>query len=98
MAVPLWAAMHGEVLGTGQELLIFFPQNLSVIGIALQTSDDGESHLRSEVGVFAVGLLTASPAGVTEDVDVGRPEILFGKLKDGGELQVDMRNDSLTTV
>lgn len=25
-------------------------------------------------------------------------EILFGKLKDGGELQVDMRNDSLTTV
>ena len=26
VAVPLWAAMHGEVLGTGQELLIFSPR------------------------------------------------------------------------
>ena len=74
MTVPLWAAVHGEVLGAGQELAVFFSQPLSVIGIALQSSHHRETHLRSQEGILAVGLLTASPAGITEDVDVRRPE------------------------
>ena len=40
----------------------------------MQSTDYGQSHARCQVGVFTVGLLSASPAGVTEDVDVGRPE------------------------
>ena len=66
--------MHGEVLGARQELAIFFAQTLPIISISLQSSHHGQSHLRGEERILAVGLLPASPAGVTEDVDVWRPE------------------------
>ena len=84
VAVPLRPAMYGEVLGTGQEFFIcrgfrFFRairagQPTPVVGAALQTTYHGEAHLCREVGVFAVGLLAAAPARVTEYVDVGCPE------------------------
>ena len=40
----------------------------------MEAADHGKAHLGSEVGVFAIGFLAASPTGITEDVDVGRPE------------------------
>ena len=66
--------MHGEVLGASEELAVFADAEVfAVIAYALQTADHGEAHLGSEVGVFAISLLAAPPAGITEDVDVGRP-------------------------
>src|ERR1700735_4745165 len=35
----------------------------------------GHAHAAREKRIFAVGLLPAAPAGVAEDVDVGRPEV-----------------------
>ena len=79
MAVPLRSAMNGEVLGTGQRLHVFPAANIvareEVVGIALlQAAHNGQSHLCREERVFAVGLLSASPARVAEDVDVRCPE------------------------
>ena len=75
VAVPLGTAVHGKVLGAGQQLGIFAgAQLLSVHGLPLQSVDHGQSHALGQVGVLAIRLLAASPAGVTEDVDVGRPE------------------------
>ena len=74
MAVPFRPAVHGEVLGARQQLPIFFPQPLSIIGIALQSSHHRQTHLRSQEGIFAISLLTTSPAGITEDIDIRCPE------------------------
>ena len=38
--------------------------------IALKTTDKRHTQFRGEVGVFAVGFLTASPTRITEQVDV----------------------------
>src|SRR5579863_5005070 len=43
--------------------------------IPLHSGDEGDAHAGGEEGIFAVGFLAASPAGVAEDVDVGSPEI-----------------------
>ena len=40
----------------------------------MQTQNDGYTHASGKIGVFAVGLLAATPARVAEDVDVGGPE------------------------
>jgi hypothetical protein len=49
--------------------------------VALQAFDERDSHGACEEGILAVGLLSPSPAGIAEDVDVwrpeGQPEILF---------------------
>ena len=74
VAVPLRTAMYGKVFGTGQQLFVTIAKPLSVVGHALQSAHDGQSHPCCQVGVFAVGLLSASPSRVAEDVDVGRPE------------------------
>ena len=74
VAVPLRTAVYGEVLGAGQQLHVFAVKGLAVVGIALQTANHGQAHLRRQEGVFAVGLLTASPAWVAEDVDIRCPE------------------------
>ena len=75
MAVPLRAAVYGIVLGAGEEFAVFaHTEVFAVVAHTLQAAHHGEAHLRGEVGVFAVGLLAASPAGVTEDIDVRCPE------------------------
>ena len=76
VAVPLRAAVHGEVLGTGQQLQVAIAvgQGSAVELHALQTAHHGDAHAAGQPRVFAVGLLSASPAWVTEDVDVGRPK------------------------
>ena len=76
--------MHSEVLGACEELFVartrlardirWARELLSVVGVALETAHYSEAHLSSQIGVFAISLLTTSPAGITEDIDVGRPE------------------------
>ena len=68
MAGVLRAAVYGIVLGTGPELAVF--------GIlrSLQALDHLNAHDTCQVGILAVGLLTASPTGVTEDVDIRCPD------------------------
>ena len=67
VAVRLWPAVHRKVLG-GRD-------GLEVPGVvALQALDEGDADARRQVRVFAVGLLSAAPARVAKDVDVGRPD------------------------
>ena len=67
--------MHRIVLGAGEQLTVFADAEvLAMISHALQAAHYGESHHRGKVGVFAVGFLSASPAWVTEDIDVRCPE------------------------
>ena len=66
--------MYGKVLGAGQQLAILADAEVfTIIAYALETTHYGQSHLRCQIGVFAVGLLTTPPSGIAEDVDVGRP-------------------------
>ena len=75
MAVPLRSAVYGKVLGTSQQLTVFADtQVFTIIANTLQSTYYGQSHLRGQIGIFAVGLLSASPARITEDVDVGGPK------------------------
>ena len=46
----------------------------------MQAVDEGGAEGGGEEGVFAVGLLAASPTRIAEDIDVGRPD---------GETEVD---------
>ena len=67
MATPLRSAVYGIVLGTGP--------CLAVLGILrpLKTAHHSAAHLGSEIGILSIGLLSASPTWVTEDVDIGSP-------------------------
>src|SRR5580704_18147568 len=64
--VRFGAAMHCEMLwcGNGLEVVMVGP---------LQAFDEGNSKATSEIGVFAVGFLSAAPARIAEDIDVRRP-------------------------
>jgi hypothetical protein len=67
MAVPFRAAMYGIMFGAGMGFI--------VLGmIALQAFDHGKPHALCEKRVFTIGFHTASPSGVPEDVDIGRPK------------------------
>jgi len=61
------AAMDGEVFdsGDGLEVLRVVP---------LKTFDELHGEAAGEIGVFAIGLLAAAPAGIAKDIDIGRPE------------------------
>ena len=75
MPIPLWTAVHGKVLGTGQQLAVLADaQVLTVIAHSLQAAHHSQPHPARQVRVFAVGLLSPPPARVAEDVDVGSPE------------------------
>ena len=74
MSVPLRSAVHGKVLGTGQQLVVPARVGGFTVPHALQTVDHRQSHALRQVWVLAVCLLTAAPARVTEDIDVGCPE------------------------
>ena len=68
MTVPLWSAVHGEMFRAGKQFAV------AVGAVALQTAHHGQSHASGEIGVFTIGLLSASPSRVAEDIDVGSPE------------------------
>src|SRR6185503_3603880 len=42
--------------------------------VALYSSDESNTHAAGQEWIFSVGLLSPSPARITEDVDVWRPE------------------------
>ena len=63
--------MNGIVLGTGMGLDI-------LVVIALHAKYGLNTQNGIHIGVLTTGLLTASPTGVTEDVDVGAPEAKLG--------------------
>ena len=65
--VPFGTGMYGKMLGTSVQLVI-----LLAVG-TLQSAYDRHAHLSGQVGILSIGLLSASPARVAEDVDVGRP-------------------------
>ena len=66
VAIGFGAAVHREVLHRRGHARM--PRVRS-----LQPLDEGHAHARGQRGVLAIGLLAAAPAGVPEDVDVGRP-------------------------
>ena len=67
MAVGFRPAVHGEMLGGGVELAV-----LRVV--ALQAAHEAHAHARGQERILAVGFLSAPPARIAEDIDVGRPE------------------------
>ncbi len=71
MAFGLGAAVNGKVLGRGDGA-----EPLRIV--ALEAADEGDAEAAGEVGILAVGFLAPPPAGVTEDVDIGRPEVEAG--------------------
>ena len=77
MPVPFRTAMHGIVFGTSQCLVVARTlgewTHVSPERLPLQSVDHGQSHARSEIGVFTVGLLPAPPTRIAEDIDVGCP-------------------------
>ena len=103
VAVPLRTAMYGKVLGAGQELFILVLTGFAGQALSLQSVHHGQSHTFCQVWILAVGLLSASPSWVTEDVDVRRPERqslialyasrLLGQLVLGTRLVADSRED-----
>ena len=68
VACGLGAAVDGVVLGRGDRAIV-----LRII--ALHAGHKGNAHARSEERIFAVGFLSAAPARIAEDVDVGSPEV-----------------------
>ena len=67
MAQRLRPAVNREVLGRGD--------HFQVLGIvALQSLDELNRHAPGEVRVLAVSFHAASPTGVADQVDVGRPK------------------------
>ena len=74
MTVPFRSAVDSIVFGTGKEFLVTAVTRSFFEILSLETIHDSQSHPRRQIGVFTVCFLSASPSGVTEDVDVGTPE------------------------
>ncbi len=76
MALGLRSAVDGVMLGTGR--------CLHVLAVTLERLDKRNPNPAGQIGVFAVGFLTAPPARIAEDIDIGCPEgqsiILFAFL------------------
>src|SRR5262249_5604990 len=63
----LWTAVHGEVFGRRDCL-----QVLRII--TLKARYESHTNAGGQIRILAIGLLTTAPAGIPEDVDVGRPD------------------------
>ena len=66
VAQRLRAAVYGKVLGTGG--------TFEMVTEALQSADIGLPQAGGEIGIFTVGFMAAAPAGITKDINIGRPE------------------------
>ena len=64
----LRSAVHGEVLGRGDGLVV-------VRIVALHSRHKRNSHAAAQERILAIGLLASSPARIAKDVDVGSPEV-----------------------
>ena len=63
--------MHSIVLGTGMRLEI-------MVIITLHTQYCLHTQYGIQIGILTTGLLSTSPTGITEDVDIWTPEREFG--------------------
>src|ERR1700733_4837204 len=68
MARRFRPAVYGVMLGRGNHPKIFWV-------VTLHSGNESDSHSSSKKWIFAVGFLTAAPAGIPENVNVRRPEI-----------------------
>ena len=68
VARGLRTAVHVKVLGSGDDAVV-------ARVVALHAGHKGHAHARGQERIFAVGLLAAAPAGIAEEVEVGRPEV-----------------------
>ena len=68
VAVPLRTGMDGKMLGAGVGLAD------GSVGRSLQAPYHRHAQLAGEVRVFPVGFHSAAPAGIPENVNIGRPE------------------------
>ncbi len=68
VSAPLRPAVNSKMLGAGQQLFIL------LVPRSLQSAHDCQAHARSQIRVFAVSFLAASPARVAENVDVRCPK------------------------
>ena len=71
MTLALGAAVHCIVLGAGMGFVV-------LLVIALHTLYVGNTQNAHVVGILTVSLLTAAPARITEDVNIGAPECQLG--------------------
>ena len=69
--LALRTAVHCIVLGAGMSLVV-------LLVIALHTLYVGNTQNAHVVRILTVSLLTAAPAGITENVYVGAPECKLG--------------------
>ena len=63
----LRTAVNGKVLGARRRLEVFRI-------VPLHALDEPDAQPRGEVRILPVGFVSAAPAGIPEDVDIGRPE------------------------
>src|SRR5579863_4792411 len=68
MSRRLRSAVYGIMLGRGDHAKI-----LRIV--SLKTGYKSDSHAAGEEGIFAISFLPASPARITKDVDIRRPEV-----------------------
>ena len=61
----LGSAVDGEVLGAGRRFERF--------ALSLQAAHEGAAEPGGQIRVLPVGLVAAAPAGIAENIDVGRP-------------------------
>jgi len=66
MAERLGSTVDGIVLGCGDKLQVFR------VG-TLQAAHERDAKTGGQVGAFAIGFLSAAPAGIAKNIDVGRP-------------------------
>ena len=67
VAESLRAAVGGKMLGAGRRL--------QIPALSLEALNKGHAHTGGEIRVLAIGLMAPAPAGVTENIYVGGPEI-----------------------
>ena len=66
VAQCLGATVDRQMLGTGSGLHDF--------AFALEATDIGLAQPCGQVRIFAIGFMAATPAGIAENIDIGRPE------------------------
>ena len=67
MALRFRSAVHGEMLNRRHGLQI-------IRVVSLQAAHEGDPVASRQKRIFAVGLLSAPPAWITENIDIGRPD------------------------
>ena len=90
VGAALGLGMHGEVLGGGHHVMA-----VDQIRVALQALDSRDPHPRYQIGVLAIGLLRAAPAGIARNAEHRRKDLANAAraslVADCGEDPLDQR-------